>query len=342
MNSGNMRYIKLFILILIVPSSCSKIQECDLDENLDLFDELWTKFDKEYSAFEIANVDWDEVYDTYRPMITENSSPEDLFAVFRDMLFELKDAHSDLRTNSNLGTITYFNEVISAHPINYIGWSDLKDKYLEDITQIDGIFSLAKIKDENIGYINIVKFDGEASDYQVIDDFISTHKNADGIIIDVRNNSGGTESLGAEIAGRFTTEKTIYRYARLKEGCERNKLGGFIDLDYDSKGPDQYLGKVILLTNRGTFSAAEDFTLMMKALPQTYHIGDNTWGGYATGPSRYPLSNGWSYRVSKKNSYNLNKEPIIGGIAPDEYVEITTEQEEQNIDAILERAIDSI
>jgi len=52
------------------------------------------------------------------------------------------------------------------------------------------------------------------------------------------------------------------------------------------------------------------------------------------------LTNGWSFRVSRKISYNLDKEPIIGGIAPDEKIIISQEDEKNNRDLIMERAIE--
>ena len=52
------------------------------------------------------------------------------------------------------------------------------------------------------------------------------------------------------------------------------------------------------------------------------------------------LSNGWIYRVSKKISYDLSKKPIKAGITPDIRVEISSEDELNQKDTILEKALE--
>ena len=315
---------------------------CSIPEASDLFDELWMTFDHEYAAFEISGIDWDEIRTIYRPQVNANTTEEELFGVFKSMLFTLKDAHSDLYTYSDLGSIQYYYEVTDAAPNNYIGWTDLNHKYLENITEINAKLAYGKVKSTNIGYLRIETFSGQISDFNLIDRLLNEFENLEGIIIDVRNNDGGSETNGYEIAGRLTNNNVKYRYGKLKDGCDRNRLSDFIELHYNPVGSERFLGKVVLLTNKKTFSAGEDFTLMMKALPNVTHIGDDTWGGFATGPSRKTLSNGWQFRFSKKINYDLNRKPFIGGIAPDEKIMISQNEENNDIDRIIERAIEII
>ncbi len=330
------------IIFCIIFTTCSDDDACPISNNLDLFDELWTTFDHEYAAFQILDKDWDKVRTDHRSLITENSSEAELFQVFKSMLFELEDAHSDLYTDSNLGNIQYYFELTNNSPKNDIGWLDLKALYLENLVETSDQLAYAKIKDTNIGYLKIADFKGESSQFDIADKLLTTYENLDGIIIDIRNNQGGAEANGKEIASNFIDTKTIYRYAKVKEGCDRNQLSEFKEQAIEPNGVRNYLGKVVLITNKKTFSAGEDFTLMMKATPNVIHIGDHTLGGFGTGPVTKTLSNGWTFRVSRKVNYDLNKRAIVGGIPPDEIVTITPEDSDNNVDRIIERAIEII
>ncbi len=335
-----MNQIITILILSLLFLSCSDDEQCPVADNLDLFEEFWLTFSHEYAAFEILNKDWDKIKEEHRSLVNSNSTEAELFEVFKSMLFELEDAHSDLHTNSSLGSIQYYNEVTDKSLRNYIGWQDLKEIYLDDVVETSDELAYAKVQNSNIGYLRIRGFSGALSQYNIADRLLSTYENLDGIIIDVRNNGGGNEANAAEIASNFADVQTIYRYARLKEGCVRNELSDFHDLEIEPKENQGFEGQLVLLTNKKTFSAGEDFTLMMKALPNVVHIGDNTWGGFATGPTNKTLSNGWKYRVSRKVSYDLDKNPIVGGIQPDEKVFISEVDNKNNVDLILERAIE--
>ncbi|MEL7123841.1 MAG: S41 family peptidase [Bacteroidota bacterium] len=334
-----MKHLLILSMLCLFLSTCTKEEICPSSEELDLFDELWLSFSQEYAAFEVLGIDWNRVRDTYRPQVTAATSPDSLLEVFRVMLYELKDAHADLQTYSKLGAINYYYEVTNEAPNNYIGWDHIRINYLEQLIEKNSQLAYGKIRNTEIGYLKLATFSGTSEDFDVALRLLTDFDNLNGVIIDVRNNGGGNELNAQLIAGRFTDQTTTYRYTKYKEGCQRNKLSDFKTLKLDPVGPEQFLGKVILLTNKKTFSAGEDFTLMMKALPNVYHIGDHTWGGFATGPTQKTLSNGWGYRVSRNINYDLSKTPFVGGIAPDERVIISVEDEINEEDVVLEKAI---
>lgn len=99
-----------------------------------------------------------------------------------------------------------------------------------------------------------------------------------------------------------------------------------------------YLGNVVLLTNRNTYSAANLCASMMQAIPEVILMGDTTGGGGGT-PSGSELYNGWKVWLSTNPSFNANKESIENGIAPDIVVELSKEDEFKNKDTIIEAAI---
>ncbi|HLW40446.1 MAG TPA: hypothetical protein VKX31_08650, partial [Brumimicrobium sp.] len=112
-----MRCLLLIALILTL-SSCEKIlfkKDRGSVSPLENFDYLWEEVDKKYSYFELKSVNWNQVKATYRPMLSENSSEEELFAVLASMLNELRDDHTNLITPFN---VSQYN-VALASPKNY-------------------------------------------------------------------------------------------------------------------------------------------------------------------------------------------------------------------------------
>jgi len=104
--------------------------------------------------------------------------------------------------------VSYYDSILETAPRNYIGWLDLQDIYLEDIIEKHYNLAYGKVQNENIGYIRIRNFREEVA-YDLVDLLLEKYDDLDGIIVDVRNNSGGAELKGREIASRFTVKKIL-------------------------------------------------------------------------------------------------------------------------------------
>src|SRR5690554_2175918 len=98
----------LFILLsLFLLFSCEKVlfkKDLGSVDPLENFDYLWNEVDQKYSYFELKNINWNQIRSTYRPMLNENSSEEELFTVLAAMLNELKDDHTNLITPFNVSS----------------------------------------------------------------------------------------------------------------------------------------------------------------------------------------------------------------------------------------------
>ena len=92
-----------------------------------------------------------------------------------------------------------------------------------------------------------------------------------------------------------------------------------------------------MLTNRSVFSAANDFAVMMRALPGVKLVGDHTGGGSGL-PMSSSLPNGWSVRFSACPMFDAQRQQTEFGIAPDVSVSLTDETMDANRDAIIETA----
>lgn len=101
------------------------------------------------------------------------------------------------------------------------------------------------------------------------------------------------------------------------------------------------MGKpVVVLTNRGTFSAANNFVSIMKCLPGVKIVGATTGGGSGM-PFSSELPNGWGIRFSACSVLDPLGRPTEDGVEPTEgcAVGITPAQTASGIDPIIDFAV---
>jgi C-terminal processing protease CtpA/Prc len=94
---------------------------------------------------------------------------------------------------------------------------------------------------------------------------------------------------------------------------------------------------VCVLTNRKVFSAANEFVMYMKQLPQVTIVGDHTGGG-AGMPFNSSLPNGWNVRFSAVPMYDAQAQSAEFGIDPDYNVQQTDTDFARGDDTIIEFA----
>ncbi len=333
------KIISILVTIIFLLSSCEKvlIEKDPAVTPTANFEALWQTADEKYSFFEYKGIDWNEIYSAYRPQIDDNMTGEQLFDVLGSMLNELKDGHVNLTSPFNISRYS-FNY---PNPENF-NYRLLKDNYIGWDYNITGPLVNAFIERDghSIGYIYYGSFSNNVSSYH-IDYVINRFRNSDGIILDMRSNGGGSVSNIRTIAGRFTNVRRFVYTSALKDGPEHNDFGEPSKVYLDPRGSKQYTGKVMFLTNRGSFSATSFFSVIMKALPNVTQIGDTTGGGLGA-PTGFELPNGWAYRFSCSQTLTPAGENFENGVPPDITVWMNPEHELQGIDDIMERAIEEI
>ena len=324
-----------------VLSSCLllSLTSCvDTDEQPDTptgnFEALWQIIDEHYCFFDYKQheygLDWQQVYNKYKVRVSDKMSSTQLFEVLCDMLAELRDGHVNLYTAYDIGRYWTWHE---AYPTNY---SDTLERcYLGTDYKIAAGIKY-RVLDDNIGYIRYESFmDGIGEGN--LDDCLTYLALCRGLIIDIRNNGGGDLTTAEMLAARFVNEKTLVGYMQHKTGKGHND---FSDLEARYLEPSSNLRwhkPVCVLTNRSVFSAANDFAVMMRALPGVKLVGDHTGGGSGL-PMSSSLPNGWSVRFSACPMFDAQRQQTEFGIAPDVSVSLTDETMDANRDAIIETA----
>ena len=317
----------------IVLTSCVNEDEFDNTPQGN-FEALWKIIDEHYCFFDYKQheygLDWQKVHDKYQRHINGNMTNSQLFEVLGNMLGELRDGHVNLSASHDLARYWQWYE---SYPANY---SDtLQRRYMgTDYKIASGIDY--KILDDNIGYIRYESFTegiGSGNLTEVLNYMLLCR----GLIIDIRNNGGGNLTNAEVLASRFTNESTLVGYIQHKTGTGHSDFSSMEPRYLKPAANLRWQKPVCVLTNRHVFSAANEFTLYMKALPNVKIVGDRTGGG-AGMPFSSSLPNGWVVRFSAVPMYDAQRQSTEFGIAPDYQISLTEEDFKQGKDTIIEFA----
>ncbi len=321
-------------VLLFCLSFAACVDEEEFDNTSDgNFEALWKIMDEHYCFFdykaEQLGVDWDEIHDRYKPQVV-GTSTEQLFEVLTGMISELQDGHVNLSTGFDYGRNWSWKE---DYPTNF---SDtLYNKYMgTDYHIASGIYY--RILDDNIGYMRVSTFDNEIGEGN-LDNILYYFMACRSLIVDIRSNGGGELTQAHKLAARFTNDEILVGYLQHKTGTGHND---FSDLEEQYLSPSsrmRWQKPVFVLTNRGVYSAANEFVMYMQQCPNCTVVGDKTGGGAGL-PFTNELPNGWGVRFSACPTYDVDKNSIEHGIDPDVSCSITDEDMQNGIDTIIEMA----
>lgn len=332
-------FIKLLPCILLMAIAFTSCITEDVEDNTRMgnFNALWSTLDHHYCFFdykrEYYGLDWNNVREKYRPMISEQMTNAQLFEVLSQMTYELKDGHVNLIAAHN---VSRYGEWFDNYPMNQS--DSLERIYLgrsEDYRMAAGL--KYRVMKNNVGYVRCSTFEvlfGDGNLQEVLR-YLAT---CDRLIIDVRSNGGGLLTAAEKLASLFVNEETVGGYICHKTGTGHNdfssaepiKLKPFVGLRWQKP--------ICVLTNRRTYSAANSFVMFVKGLPNVTVIGDRTGGG-AGMPFSSELPNGWSIRFSACPMFDRKMQQTEMGIDPDVKVDITSDDYQRGVDTILEEAL---
>ncbi len=325
----------IYILVLFALSaiSCQQLifgedlESTNANEN---FEYLWQECNEKYTFFDLKNIDWDSVKQAYQPRINEQMSDEELFDVLADMLRELKDGHVNLIADFNTSVFPIFQ----AGP-DIFDFRIIQDHYLpQNYFRSSGI-AHDFIADEQIGYIRYSSFSIPISDKNM-GFILERYQSTKGLIIDMRENGGGSVASLYNLLSYFVNEEKLVARSRIKTGPGKEDFSPSEDILVQPNEEITYSNPVMVLVDRGSFSATSFFALASKALPNLTLVGDFTGGGLGA-PNGGQLPNGWTYRFSITQTLDLDGNNYENGVPPD--IEVFFDWEDRTTDEVIERAI---
>ena len=180
---------------------------------------------------------------------------------------------------------------------------------------------------DSIGYIRILSMMDP-----IVDEFDRAYqqvKDLSNLIVDVRENGGGSSGNGKKICE--------YLIHKPQPHC--------VSPDWEIiPRKDSYKGKLFLLTSTYTFSAAESFTLDLKESGNAIIIGEGTGGDTGNRPRTFHTTNGIYFRLpTREPSFSPNGFPMEGkSIMPHYEVYQSVNDFMKNRDTVLEFALKMI
>lgn len=176
---------------------------------------------------------------------------------------------------------------------------------------------------DGIGYLQIAGMSGFAGDDNdeeqalsaletALDQAMNDLQYTQGLIIDVRRNSGGMDFISLAIASRFTDTKTPVYKKQARLGSARTALR---EVSISPRGNFQYINPIVLLTSASTESAAEIFSMSMANLPHVSLIGEATQGAFSDSLEK-SLPLGMPFSLSNEYYLTLDGEWLEGKGVP--------------------------
>jgi len=324
--------ILIFITVSMLAACVDEEQFDDTPQGN--FEALWRIIDEHYCFLdykhEAYGLDWDAVYNKYKVRVDKQMSDLQLFEVLTQMLAELRDGHVNLSASHDYGRYWSWYE---DYPTNYS--DSLYRRYMGTDYKIASSLYY-RILDDNIGYVRYESFKSAIGEGN-LDEVLMYLAVCRGLIIDIRENGGGDLTNAEKLAARFTNEKTLVGYIQHKTGKGHSDFSSMEPRYLEPASGLRWQKPVVLLTNRHVYSAANEFTMYMRALPQVTIVGDHTGGG-AGMPFSSSLPNGWNVRFSAVPMYDADKQSMEFGIEPDYLVQQTDEDFQRGKDTLIEFA----
>lgn len=204
----------------------------------------------------------------------------------------------------------------------------------------------------NRGYLRIDGFQGGFSETQ-LDEAMKSFVNTEGLLIDVRNNGGGTQS--GDVILSYLAKRKIYRYVQqvrnsdfihalrpdyiLKTDFIDGQLWSQFWGDEIEPKKQLYTKPVVVLTSSRCFSACDTFVSAIKQYQFGTIVGESTGGGTGS-PQSFTLPySKMRFRYSMvKGLTGVTQEPIEGvGTAVDIEIYPTVEERQLNVDLQLKK-----
>jgi len=331
--SPNFLFRKAVIILSILFASC--VQEDEFPDTPEgNFQALWEIIDQHYCFLDYKakaiGLDWERVGKTYRSRLNPKMTKIQLFEVLCEMLAELQDGHVNIYSSADMGRYWPWKE---DYPSNLD--KEVRDDYLGTDYRIAAGIKY-RILEDNIGYVLYESFTSAIGEGN-LDDMLYYLRVCDGLILDVRNNSGGSLSYAERLSSHFTNEKILVGYFCHKQGTGHSDFSEPRAEYLEPSDGVRWQKNVIVLTNRGCYSATNTFIRNMKECPLVTILGDQTGGGSGL-PFSSELPNGWSIRFSACPMFDAQMNQIEFGIQPDIHCALDSAVLLRGKDSLIEEA----
>jgi carboxyl-terminal processing protease len=196
-----------------------------------------------------------------------------------------------------------------------------------------------------IAYVALRSFGSQ----EVVKEFAAAFaeiQKSNSLILDVRENGGGSSNIGYDILGYLTDKPFLSSQWSTREYRPSFRAWGRVEQSYQGEpspilphGANAYTKAVVVLTSAETYSAAEDFLVAFDSMKRGTIIGEPT-GGSTGQPLVFALPGGGYARVcSKHDRYPDGREFVGVGVQPNILVHPTVADFRAGNDTVLSAAL---
>ena len=287
---------------------------------------------------EILTIDGVDVHDYAADRVLpfqSASTPQDLDV--RVYGFGLLQGDADKPIKLGVGDADGYRQIIS---VSRAGYGD--DDKIENNADLFRIHNLG----DGILLLDIRSF-SEASVLEAFTDKFAVISEADGLIIDLRQNGGGNSDIGWGILAQLVDKpfattrwktrlyRPTYRAWSHDEAWSWHESQGE---NFEPHGKHFYAGPVAVLSGPRTYSAAEDFLAAFRQAKRGPIIGEPS-GGSTGQPLHFRLPGGGIARVCTKRDLFADGTEFVGvGVVPDILVAETVADLRAGRDPVVARA----
>lgn len=342
----SMIMVVIMFVMLVGCSSTNEESQLSTKEKVEDFEYMYKVIKEGYPFLEVNkrlnNEDWLANKDKYLEKIKNTKNDDEFVNVMTEIVMKLNNGHTHIINDQD--TYNFVKSVYSQG-----NWYDFLDNE-EVINRYKSIGSTEKstknhiikknvnvedVIEGKIGYMHlpqmymvsegITKEDIE-KDMKIIDDYINTLENHKALIIDIRGNTGGSDTYWTDIVSKITpkyierkgylafkTESDIMKNYVNKRGIELKpienlpkevlnnapkevltKFSEFHEstLGIKSNKTSKFKGNIYLLVDKSVYSSSESFSIFCKDTGFATLIGETTGGdGGGVDPVLFNLKN---------------------------------------------------
>lgn len=292
----------------------------------DIFDATWAALDEHYAFFDLHGVDWDaRRANAPDPGGETPVSDDDVTAMLLDLTAGLDDGHLHFGTDQ----LGYASPSVGPAWVPQDGSltrADLNQIALNNagtqLAELDTAPIFYGLRDDGIGYISVQQMDvavpfGGNSARAMADAFaqvLDALSEAKALVIDVRFNPGGSDTVSFGIAGHFIDAPLNAFTKTTRSGETQTAPFTAVVMPADQT---PYTRPVVLLTSNLTGSAAEILTLALREVGHVTVLGEPTAGGLSD-VMGVILPNGWGLGLSNQTYLAMDGSLFEGrGVPPD-------------------------
>ncbi|MEM1036717.1 MAG: S41 family peptidase [Pseudomonadota bacterium] len=225
-------------------------------------------------------------------------------------------------------------------------WPEYR-RLMGDIGQLPPNFQWTML-DNEIAYVELNSFGNDEAAQGFADNFEALSQ-ANGIVIDVRQNGGGSDSVGYAVLSRLTDQPYRINSAWTLDYKPTYRAWGELTGRHEwpenyqqPHGQQHYTGPVAVLSGPKSFSAAENFLMAFDIMDRGPIIGTPS-GGSTGQPLAFDLpGGGWGRVTTKRDHYPDGSDFVSVGVQPDILAPMTVGAFRDKRDPALEKAVEYV